>query len=88
MRLIAQEPSYELMKRFAWHSHDRHQLAWAADGVLTVVAETHTWVPRLPVHCGYRPGSSTRRSRRRRRRCERCTSSPSSGRAGSNSDSR
>jgi AraC-like DNA-binding protein len=31
-------------KRFAWHSHDRHQLAWAADGVLTVVAETHTWV--------------------------------------------
>jgi AraC-like DNA-binding protein/quercetin dioxygenase-like cupin family protein len=31
-------------KRFAWHSHDRHQLAWAADGVLTVIAETHTWV--------------------------------------------
>jgi AraC-like DNA-binding protein len=31
-------------KRFGWHSHDRHQLAWAADGVLTVVAETHTWV--------------------------------------------
>jgi AraC-like DNA-binding protein/quercetin dioxygenase-like cupin family protein len=31
-------------KRFAWHWHDRHQLAWAADGVLTVVAETHTWV--------------------------------------------
>jgi AraC-like DNA-binding protein/quercetin dioxygenase-like cupin family protein len=31
-------------KRFAWHSHDRHQLAWAADGVLTVVAETQTWV--------------------------------------------
>jgi AraC-like DNA-binding protein/quercetin dioxygenase-like cupin family protein len=31
-------------KRFAWHAHDRHQLAWAADGVLTVVAETHTWV--------------------------------------------
>ena len=31
-------------QRFAWHSHERHQLAWAADGVLTVVAETHTWV--------------------------------------------
>jgi len=31
-------------KRFSWHSHDRHQLAWAADGVLTVVAEAHTWV--------------------------------------------
>jgi AraC-like DNA-binding protein/quercetin dioxygenase-like cupin family protein len=31
-------------KRFAWHAHDRHQLAWAADGVLTVVAEMHTWV--------------------------------------------
>jgi AraC-like DNA-binding protein/quercetin dioxygenase-like cupin family protein len=31
-------------KRFAWHSHDRHQLVWAADGVLTVVAGTHTWV--------------------------------------------
>jgi AraC-like DNA-binding protein len=31
-------------KRFTWHSHERHQLAWAADGVLTVVAETHTWV--------------------------------------------
>jgi AraC-like DNA-binding protein/quercetin dioxygenase-like cupin family protein len=31
-------------RRFAWHSHDRHQLAWAADGVLTVVAEAHTWV--------------------------------------------
>lgn len=30
--------------RFAWHSHDRHQLAWAADGVLTVVDGTHTWV--------------------------------------------
>jgi AraC-like DNA-binding protein len=30
--------------RFDWHSHDRHQLAWAADGVLTVVAETHTWI--------------------------------------------
>lgn len=31
-------------KRFSWHAHDRHQLAWAAEGVLTVVAETHTWV--------------------------------------------
>jgi len=31
-------------KRFAWHSHERHQLAWATDGVLTVIAETHTWV--------------------------------------------
>jgi AraC-like DNA-binding protein len=31
-------------KRFAWHSHPRHQLAWAANGVLTVIAETHTWV--------------------------------------------
>jgi AraC-like DNA-binding protein/quercetin dioxygenase-like cupin family protein len=30
--------------RFTWHSHDRHQLAWAADGVLTVITETHTWV--------------------------------------------
>jgi AraC-like DNA-binding protein len=30
--------------RFAWHVHDRHQLAWAAHGVLTVVAEAGTWV--------------------------------------------
>jgi AraC-like DNA-binding protein/quercetin dioxygenase-like cupin family protein len=30
--------------RFTWHSHDRHQLAWAATGVLSVVTETHTWV--------------------------------------------
>src|SRR5438552_7584621 len=31
-------------KSFTWHSHDRHQLAWADAGVLTVIAETHTWV--------------------------------------------
>ena len=30
--------------RFEWHSHERHQLAWAASGVLTVVAEAGTWV--------------------------------------------
>ncbi len=30
--------------RFEWHSHARHQLAWAVRGVLTVVAEVGTWV--------------------------------------------
>ena len=30
--------------RFEWHVHERHQLAWAASGVLTVVAEAGTWV--------------------------------------------
>jgi AraC-like DNA-binding protein len=30
--------------RFEWHVHDRHQLAWAANGVLTVIAEAGTWV--------------------------------------------
>jgi AraC-like DNA-binding protein len=30
--------------RFTWHSHTRHQLAWAARGVLTLVAEVGTWV--------------------------------------------
>lgn len=30
--------------RFERHSHARHQLAWAANGVLTVVADTGTWV--------------------------------------------
>jgi AraC-like DNA-binding protein len=30
--------------RFAWHVHERHQVAWAANGVLTVVAEAGTWV--------------------------------------------
>lgn len=30
--------------RFTWHSHTRHQLAWAASGVLTLVAEIGTWV--------------------------------------------
>ncbi len=30
--------------RFEWHTHQRHQLAWAASGVLTVVAEAGTWV--------------------------------------------
>ncbi len=31
-------------KQFRWHSHDRHQLAWAANGVLTVIVEAATWV--------------------------------------------
>jgi AraC-like DNA-binding protein len=30
--------------RFERHSHDSHQLAWAANGVLTVVADAGTWV--------------------------------------------
>jgi AraC-like DNA-binding protein/quercetin dioxygenase-like cupin family protein len=30
--------------RFARHTHDRHQLAWAASGVLTVIAEAGTWI--------------------------------------------
>src|SRR5450432_1125160 len=30
--------------RFDWHTHDDHQLAWAASGVLAVVTETSTWV--------------------------------------------
>jgi AraC-like DNA-binding protein len=30
--------------RFARHSHDTHQLAWAANGVLTIVADAGTWV--------------------------------------------
>lgn len=30
--------------RFSWHTHHDHQLAWASDGVLTVVTGTATWV--------------------------------------------
>ncbi|HEY3869099.1 MAG TPA: helix-turn-helix transcriptional regulator [Actinocrinis sp.] len=30
--------------RYVWHTHDRHQLAWARTGVLTVAAEGRTWV--------------------------------------------
>ena len=29
---------------FDWHVHDDHQLAWASNGVLTVLTETATWV--------------------------------------------
>jgi AraC-like DNA-binding protein len=29
---------------FSWHSHEDHQLAWAASGVLTVLTEWATWV--------------------------------------------
>ena len=29
---------------YDWHTHDDHQLAWAASGVLTVHAEQATWV--------------------------------------------
>ncbi len=29
---------------FDWHTHDDHQLAWAASGVLTVRSETAAWV--------------------------------------------
>jgi AraC-like DNA-binding protein/quercetin dioxygenase-like cupin family protein len=29
---------------FDWHTHDDHQLAWAASGVLTVLTEGATWV--------------------------------------------
>jgi AraC-like DNA-binding protein len=29
---------------FSWHTHDDHQLAWAANGVLTVLTEGATWV--------------------------------------------
>ncbi len=30
--------------RYARHSHDDHQLAWAASGVLTVITDAGTWV--------------------------------------------
>jgi AraC-like DNA-binding protein len=30
--------------RFDWHTHDDHQLAWAASGVLTVLTADATWV--------------------------------------------
>ncbi len=30
--------------RFDWHTHDDHQLAWAASGVLTVLTAGATWV--------------------------------------------
>jgi AraC-like DNA-binding protein len=30
--------------RFEWHTHSDHQLAWASEGVLTVVTATATWV--------------------------------------------
>lgn len=29
---------------YDWHSHDDHQLAWAASGVLTVITADATWV--------------------------------------------
>jgi len=29
---------------FDWHTHENHQLAWAASGVLTVRTESATWV--------------------------------------------
>ncbi len=30
--------------RFDWHTHEDHQLAWAASGVLTVLTQHATWV--------------------------------------------
>jgi len=30
--------------RFDWHTHEDHQLAWAASGVLTVLTAESTWV--------------------------------------------
>ena len=30
--------------RFDWHTHEDHQLAWAASGVLTVLTSEATWV--------------------------------------------
>jgi len=30
--------------RFEWHTHEDHQLAWAASGVLTVLTSEATWV--------------------------------------------
>ena len=30
--------------RFTWHTHVDHQVAWASDGVLTVLTEAATWV--------------------------------------------
>ncbi len=30
--------------RFDWHTHEDHQLAWAASGVLTVLTQDATWV--------------------------------------------
>src|SRR6516162_9534950 len=29
---------------YRWHTHEDHQLAWAASGVLTVLTEGATWV--------------------------------------------
>src|SRR5215470_17237742 len=31
-------------KVFDWHTHENHQLAWAASGVLTVRTDSATWV--------------------------------------------
>src|SRR5215813_13014858 len=31
-------------KRFDWHTHSSHQLAWAASGVLTVRTQDAAWV--------------------------------------------
>jgi AraC-like DNA-binding protein len=31
-------------RAFAWHTHERHQLVWAAAGVLTVLTKASTWV--------------------------------------------
>lgn len=57
--------------RYARHTHDEHQLAWAAGGVLTVVTDDGTWVlpstralwiPGGEEHETIADGSSTMRS--------------------------
>lgn len=57
--------------RFAWHSHDEHQLAWAARGVLIVQCETDSyvlpptralWIPAQTLHETSAGGVATMRS--------------------------
>ena len=55
---------------FDWHTHDDHQLAWAASGVLTVRTEASPpGCCRPPGRCGSRPGCRTRPCRPGPRRC-------------------
>ncbi len=57
--------------RFSWHSHDEHQLAWAASGVLIVQCETGSyvlpptralWIPAQTPHETRAGGVATMRS--------------------------
>ncbi len=43
-----------------WHSHDRHQLEYAFEGVAQVETETARYLLPPSRPCGYRPASTTR----------------------------